>query len=344
MKSQRISVTDLEHVLKHTDHLWGDVAGKTVLITGGTGFFGKWLLESFIYINNKLQLSAKLYVLSRDPDRFTNAYPQFNNEAISYIKGDVSSFEVPDAALDYIIHAATDANATLIATEPLAMYDTIVNGTRHILEIGKQKKVKAILHTSSGAVYGKQTVTHVDEDDKGCPDIFDKNAAYGEGKRAAEMLSSFYYCQYGVQSKIARCFAFVGPYLPLDEHFAIGNFIGDAINGRKINIKDGSPYRSYLYAADLVIWLWTILIKGEPCRVYNVGSDEDITISDLAKMIALLAGDSMANLPVSTAANSNPARYVPSVNRAKNELNLEVYIPLKDALQRTLDYNSHKVN
>lgn len=334
---------DLKHVLAHTQPVWQDVAGKTLFLTGGTGFFGKWLLSSFVYANDVLSLDARIIVLSRDPDSFITRHAAYKHPAISFIKGDVRDFEFPEADIDYIIHAATEASVSLNMEQPLLMYDTIVEGTKHVLELARVKKVKAILHTSSGAVYGKQpsSLTHIPEEFNGCPDVYDKGASYGEGKRVAEMLSTIYCNSYGVPSKIARCFAFVGPYLPLDTHFAIGNFIKNVVDGNEIVIKgDGTPYRSYLYASDLAIWLWNILIFGKPCRPYNVGSDRDLTIEQLAELVASCSKNPIKVEVTQPKNNLPPTRYVPDVTRAKEELHLDVLVGLKEGTEKTIAFYS----
>ena len=334
---------DFRHILDHTQPVWKQVAGKVIFLTGGTGFFGKWLLDSFLYANNHLSLNAKMIVLSRSPDKFLLQYPKYKHGSISFVKGDIRDFEFPEGPIDYIMHAATDVNVSMNVELPLLMYDTIVEGTRHILEFARMKNVAAILHTSSGAVYGKQPpdLTHIPEDYNGSPDIYDKSASYGEGKRTSEMLSNMYHNSYKVNSKIARCFAFVGPYLPLDTHFAIGNFIKDVINGNKIVINgDGTPFRSYMYASDLVIWLWNILFFGKTCRPYNVGSDEDVTIKELAEIIAT-ASENKTEVEIKLPKhNFPPARYVPSVDRAQKELGLKVHISLNEAIKKTIKYYS----
>jgi len=335
---------DIEHIIQHTQTVWKELYGKTIFLTGGTGFFGKWILESFLSANSSLSLNAKMLILSRNPDLFLNKYPHFKSNSLIFIKGDIRDFKFPEGSIDYIIHAATEANLTLNTEQPLLMFDTIVEGTKHILELAKTKQVNAILHTSSGAIYGKQPhdITHVTEDFTGSPDIYDKNAAYGEGKRVAEMLCNFYYNLYGVNSKIARCFAFVGPYQSLDSHYAVGNFIRDIINGNKIKINgDGTPFRSYLYAADLTIWLWNILVFGKSCYPYNVGSDKDLTIEEMANILASLYGKKIEIEIALPKSNNPPLRYVPSIKRAETELGLKVFTNLTESLKKTINVNKN---
>jgi dTDP-glucose 4,6-dehydratase len=216
------------------------------------------------------------------------------------------------------------------------MLDTIIRGTQRTLDFAVAAGAKRLLFVSSGAVYGKQppAMTHIPENYAGAPDPMDPNSAYGEGKRVGELLCAIAHKEHGLQTTIARCFAFVGPGLPLDAHFAIGNFIRDAMKGEPIRVKDGTPYRSYLYAADLAIWLWTILFKGEVCHPYNVGSDQEITIAQIADTVASVLGGSVQPSTSTPNFNSSPSCYVPDLKNA-HALGLEVRTPLTDAIRKT---------
>jgi nucleoside-diphosphate-sugar epimerase len=339
--SNRIDTQDLDHILNHTSDLWKEVQGQNIFMTGGTGFFGCWLLESLVWANDQLHLGARATVLTRNPEAFAAKAPHLaNHAAVRLLQGDVRTFQFPAGEFRFVVHAATEASAKLNQENPLLMFETVVEGTRQTLEFARTHGTRQFLLTSSGAVYGKQPpeMTHIPEDYLGAPDPMDPNAAYGEGKRAAETLCRLYAHQSGIETKIARCFAFVGPHLPLDAHYAIGNFIRDALQGGPIRVNgDGSPLRSYMYAADLAIWLWTILFKGQPCRPYNVGSDIGISIAELASMVRQVLDP---RLEITEAHQPDPSRppqrYVPSTERAGNELYLQSWISLEGAVGRTV--------
>jgi|WetSurMetagenome_2_1015567.scaffolds.fasta_scaffold00092_27 nucleoside-diphosphate-sugar epimerase len=340
---------DLDHILEHTRDLWEDLRGRSMFITGGTGFFGTWLLESFVRANDRFDLKASALVLTRNPEAFRRQSPHLvANPAIRFHKGDIRDFDFPEGKFSHIIHAATtSALATFQGEDPLVKFDTIVEGTRHTLDFAVRCNARKFLMTSSGSVYGKPPpdMTYIREDYCGAPEFSDMKSALGEGKRAAEFLCAYYSERYGIETKIARCFSFVGPFLPLNIHYAIGNFIGDALNGGPIRVNgDGTPCRAYLYAADLAIWLWTILFRGESRRVYNVGSEEYVTISELANIVAHSIQQPIEVIIANESNPSNPPdRYVPSTKRAQQELGIEQVVSLREAIRRTISFVQTKI-
>ena len=348
MTSSNPLARDLDQVLAATHDLWDELRGRRIFITGATGFFGCWLLETFAWANSRQNLGAQATVLTRNPDKLFNNLPHLAGAGFEVLVGDVRNFCFPDGEFSHIIHAATESSADLNVNHPQLMFDTIVEGTRHCLAFAAHAGARKFLFTSSGAVYGKQPsdLTHVPEDFAGSPDPLEPNSAYGEGKRAAELLCALAAKDTGLEARIARCFAFVGPYMKLDTHFAIGNFIRDVLAGNRILVRgDGTPVRSYMYAGDLMIWLWTILFRGASCRAYNVGSEDGINIADLAREVAAVdgGGDAVPRTPVqilgTPVPGAPPLRYVPSTARAQRELGLRCSVPLRDAIDRTMQWN-----
>lgn len=331
---------DLELIAANTQALWDELRGERLFITGGTGFFGCWLVESFCFVNHQLGLGAEATILTRNPEGFAKKCPHLaSDSAVHLYAGDVRNFVFPAGKFAYVIHAATEASAKQAADAPLEMLSTIIAGTEHTLEFATACGAKKFLLTSSGAVYGKQpaNLTHVPESYLGAPEPLDSANVYAEGKRVSELLCSIYQKQPGLECKIARCWAFCGPHLPLDKHFAIGNFIGDILAGRAIQIHgDGTPRRSYLYAADLTVWLWTMLFRAPALVPFNVGSAYDVSILELAQAVAATLNPKaeihVARQPVPRAA---PARYVPSVDRAREVLGLREITSLEEAIRRT---------
>jgi len=345
--SPPLPAEDLRDILAQTGPLWEEARGKSFFITGGTGFFGSWLLESFTHINDDLALGMKAVVLTRDPSAFVKKSPHLANRSdLTFIQGDIRDFAFPKGNFDYLIHAATEASAKLNTEAPHEMLDAIVAGMRRVLDFAAQANVKKFLFTSSGAVYGPQppNLTHVPEDYTGAPDPLQTGSAYSEGKRVAELMAAIHAKQHPCEIKIARCWAFVGPHLPLDSHFAIGNFIRDAMAGQPIKVGgDGTPYRSYLYAADLATWLWTILFKGTSLRPYNVGSEEDLSIGQLAQTVNHALGSrSSIEFALQPKAGIPPSRYVPSCDRARTELGLKSLISLSESCRRTQKWQDQK--
>lgn len=335
---------DLGLIASHTSDLWDELRGKRLFLTGGTGFFGCWLVESFCHANRLLGLGAEITILTRNPIAFAAKCPHLAaDSAVSLHTGDVRDFTFPAGEFAYVIHAATEARARQAADAPLEMLSTIVAGTERTLEFASTHGTSKLLLTSSGAVYGAQPggMTHVPETFDGAPDPLKPGSVYAEGKRLSELLCAIYQQKSGVECKIARCWAFCGPHLPLNEHFAIGNFIGDVLAGRAIQIQgDGTPRRSYLYAADLVVWLWTILFRAPALVPINVGSAHDVSILDLAQTVAAtLNAQTEIRIAQKATQGAVPARYVPCVDRAEQMLGLHETVSLEEAILRTAEWN-----
>lgn len=335
-----LPIGDLDRVVDAIGPRWERLRGQRLLLTGGTGFIGKWLLATFLRANQRLRLSACAVVLSRQPEAFLKEFPELCGVAeIEWLNGDVRNLmSGPGGECSFAIHAATDVVA---ASTPPEILDTCIAGTRRVLDVMSQGTAfRRVLLLSSGAVYGRTPpeVPAIPEDWMSAPDPLTPASAYGEGKRVSELLCSIAAAaRPGLEVAIARCFAFVGPHLPLDKHFAIGNFIDAAMRNEDIHIQgDGTPLRSYLYATDLVHWLWTMLFDAPSSRAYNVGGIESLSISELAHRVnRILCGRGEVRVSQMPHLGVVPQSYVPSVNRIAAELGLIPTIDLDEAIRRT---------
>ena len=301
---------------------------RHIFMTGCTGFVGYWLLMAIYYLN---QQGSEIRVtgISREPEAFYLRHPALAGlDWLKLHQADVTTFELQQDAFDYIIHAATD-------TRPIRlnagndMLGAAYQGTLRICRQAELSSVKAMLLVSSGAVYEKSQL----------PADAGKQAAgynaYTLAKQIMEQVAISHAQQANYQLTIARCFAFIGYLLP--EHLAISQFIRDARCFESIQIHgDGTPVRSYLYAADLAFWLLTILIKGQHCHAYDVGSDDARSIEEHAKLVRdLLAADKKLNKSVTDAdAVGTRHQYIPDISRALEELGLDVWTDLETAVKQ----------
>jgi dTDP-glucose 4,6-dehydratase len=310
----------------------------SLLIIGGSGFFGKSILDAFQ--RNLLDPWSinSLIIMARHPEELKKNHSQLITSKVKLLKGDIASInELPFA--DYVIHAAASTDARNYNLAPLKERSNIIRGTLNYCELAKKFNQKSkIVYVSSGAVYGTQPYDlekiHEDVDFLDAEKLPESKRDYAYAKRDSEKAIANLGMS-GLNVSIARCFAFIGPWLPLDQHFAIGNFINDGLNFRSINVNARHKvYRSYMYADDLVEWLMTIAEKSSTSSpVYNVGSDQSILIDELAQKIGAIFG---VNAPLRTHESDYIDRYVPNIDKAKNELNLVSKYHLDDAINLTI--------
>lgn len=324
-----------------TDPLWVRLAGKRLFITGGSGLFGSWFLASLVEANERLDLGIEAWVLSRHPRPLVQGAP---HRCVTWLQGDVQTFD--DAGkleIDLVLHmASTSAAETYAGASGLSKLQTLYGGASQVCRLAAKWGAR-VLMTSSGAVYGNAMPLHVQEDDvlRLRSDFTDH--AWGVGKAAAEQVLFQHVAAGDFEGVVCRCFSVLGPGLPLDLHYAAGNFVADVLAQRPIRVRgDGSPLRSYLYLADVVAWLLKMLVDGRSGEIYHLGSDEAISVLDLAQRLACL---SEVHVPIEVMGSPGAAvgvpvmnTYVPSIAKARRELALDVFTPLDTALGAMLSF------
>lgn len=334
---------DLDECLAHTSDLWKGVRGARLLMTGATGFMGSWLVETLVHADRALGLNLALTIVTRNRERALGQLAQLGTvPGVDVVEADVKAFVAPSGAYDLGVHLATEVPPGSGRGTVNAMLDSNLQGMNRFLEFVEERGVSRFLFTSSGAAYGKQPagLEALSEDAGLAPDIGRPESAYGEGKRICELLCSAVSSSGRSAGMIARCFAFVGPNLPLDAGYAVGNFIRDAMTEKVIRINgDGTPFRSYLYAADLATWLWTILLKGRSGEIYNVGASQAISIRDLAGTVQRVL---QSNAGIAVARQPEPGaiaqRYVPDNRKACEQLGLREWTSLESGIERTVNW------
>lgn len=314
--------------------------GSHLFLTGCTGWLGRNLLEALHLANQGLGINIRATILTRNSKSFAAAAPHLSHAPfVTFLEGDVRDFEFPRGHFSHLLHAATTAaQETFEGASPASKFHLLIDGTRHVLAFARAAGIQQVLFTSSGiAASMPKDGSTVEETDLSAPSTIEIQTALGQGKRAAEFLCTLYAEETGANVTIARCFSFIGPYMPLNIHYALGNFIQSALENRPLIIQgDGSPVRSYLHTGDLAIWLLALLLRTGAPRIYNVGSDEAFSILDLAQIVrnVLNPNGDIQILGHTNQTPGNPVRnhYVPNITRAKTELGLRVWTPLEEGI------------
>lgn len=314
-------------VMNNYSHISAKLAGKKILITGATGFVGKNLCETLVQLNSRENLKMEIVGISRRPVEM---------KGVTFISHDVCNPFTLEGHFDYIIHAATPVTNTTDNEEKIL--DIIVKGTKNILDFAGKCMASHFLLVSSGAVYGAipESLSHIPENFRPVSPL---TTAYARGKQISESMALDYQSKSNIILNIARCFAFSGRHLPLDGHFAIGNFVRDALIGQNIQVKgDGSAIRSYMDSEDMVYWLLCILLYDKS-DIFNVGSDQGISIKDLAHEVASQVNDLSVNIEGKSSSEDKKNVYLPSIEKAGKILGLKLTESRESSIKKMMNFN-----
>lgn len=344
--SDRFQISMSEHHDLHLLRLnttFGELAGSRILLTGGTGFVGKWLLQTA----RDAQAASLNHIEVVIPTRSVSAEHvqsalQIDCPNVSFIAGNFLEDEIDFGKVDMIIHAATPASAKLNAENPSEMLRLNIAAMESVLRLANENT--PLLFTSSGAVYGTQpeSMTHIPEGTIVPNPPKDQLNAYAQGKQSAEQMCRDAGADGRCKPIIARLFAFGGEYLPRDTHFAIGNFVQNALDRKPIVVNgDGQARRSYLYGADMATWLWSALAHGGNGEALHIGSERSISILELAQCVARVSGEVLNYVPeviISLPVNDSVPvhQYVPSTSQTRTMLKVEEWTTLDKTIARMM--------
>ena len=337
-----IPLDDLDYINSYPGIDWDDLKNKKILITGFTGFFGKWLTTALIYSNIQRNLDLQLFLVSRSSKTAFNHIKKdyVLKTKIEIINGDISSNRVYPTC-DLVFHLAASSDSRDYTIKRRRSFETLVCGSYNLMSSYSQHENKCrILNVSSGSYYGVQRYKSKGIEESALPNMLEIRSPFGLysfGKISSELIGDIYSEEFNHLEVInVRCFAFVGPLLPLNKHFAIGNFINDVLNNRDTHLKsNGLAYRSYLYSADLVVALLLIILKGKNRESYNLGSPIGYSIIEIAKRVHHIGKSNMKVIPSSSGDNQPNNFYIPNIDKLK-KIGFNSYISLDDSISKTL--------
>ena len=321
---------------------------KSFLITGASGFVGQQLLKALNELAHSADIRLHLELATRDASslaKVTTLREVYHNVSISYVQGEIGTLLKPSRAVDFVFHLATPASAVLNRSNPREMLMLKIEAAKWLCDSPHvTASYPKVLFASSGAVYGggDGSEESIAENSLIAPRTSKPGMAYAEGKRVDEML--FYEAQRDalLTPIIARLFSFSGPGLPIDQHFAIGNFVRDAIQSQRIVVRgDGSSVRSYLDSRDMANWLIKALGIDAPSFALHVGSDIAISISELAYLVAAryqAATDLSCSVSIQGASSVLDGfhHYVPSTEKTREHLGVDRFISLSDSIDEMI--------
>jgi len=317
---------------------------QAILITGGTGFVGKWMAEAISLLNQEHGFNIKLYILARNIQEYKEEVPHLAKlPFITLLEQDVRNISSLPHDISYVLHAAGTPDNRKHTTNPLKTIDTIYQGTNAVLDAClRLNNLNKVVHISSNSVYGylADHPNSITESQIGILDCNTVNSAYSEGKRLAETVCAIYRNQQKLPIVIVRPFAFIGPYQGLEKPWAINNFIRDGILGGPIRILGNEEtVRSYLYGSDMAFWLLKILANGKNGATYNVGGEQPVSLKVLAAKVTSNFSQKIEVLVrYSKQYPPHPSVSVPNIDLIKSALKVKQVFDFDTSLKKTIDW------
>jgi dTDP-glucose 4,6-dehydratase/UDP-glucose 4-epimerase len=331
---------------------WSSVDGGRLLLTGCTGPFGLWILHRLSRACRTEGLDiAQTVVLTRQAARVQAWLDRLDRRCrIRVIESDVRGLNDLPLPSTHVIHGATTAaHETTAGASPLSKFDTVVDGTRALIRSQAHSTGARLLFLSSGIAYGNRSSEPLREDCDRAPQPIDISTAVGHAKRSAEFLLACHAQQTGSSLTSARCFSFSGPGIPLELHYAIGDFIRQALDSDEIVIRgDGTPIRAYLHMGDMALWVLSLLTRrSEPgsADLCNVGSDREFSLLELARRVAAVVNPRarirVLSKPEANVSGNHINRYVPCLRKARDELGLKPWTVLEASIAQQAAFARH---
>jgi len=353
---------DLGYVCRHLAQEFSTMAGSRLLITGGGGFLGYYLVQSALYWNRThagpRPISVTVY------DNYMRGVPQWlealrGDPNLTLVRQDMTLPLPGDMGhFDYIIHAAGIASPIYYRAQPLKCIDANITGLRNLLEYSRAERdagrpVRGFLFYSSSEIYGDPMASAIPtpEDYRGNVSCTGPRACYDESKRFGETLCVTYARHHDLPVKIARPFNNYGPGLKITDGRVIPDFARDVLAGRDIvMLSDGSPTRTFCYATDAVTGYYKVLVRGRPGEAYNIGIDRpEISVADLARLVVghareLFGYGGRVVLGASSESDylvDNPNRRCPVIRKAREELDFAPTVLVDEGVRRSLIWYAH---
>jgi len=332
---------DCAKSLSGNEELLEVLRNQSILVTGGTGFMGKWIAEAVSLLNKEHNFNIKLYLLARNVQDYKEEVPHLAKQPfINLIEQDVRNIATLPEDVKWIIHAAGTPDNRKHSTNPLKTMDTFYKGTQLLLDAClRLPSLKKFVHISSNTVYGHQAQA-IKENQLGVSDPNSVNSVYSESKRMAETVCAVYRNQQKLPIVILRPFSFIGPYQELEKPWAINNFIRDSILGGPIRILGNeNTVRSYLYGSDMAFWILSALASGKAGATYNIGGDLPVSLNTLSgKITANFSNKIEVLVKYSKQYPAHPSVSVPDTSAIKEDLGVKQVIDFDQALKKTIDW------